>query len=270
MPEHAGHATAGAVPAAESGVGPAPELGPRRARREAQRTAKAAERRSAAREIPILAVVAIVLALLVKTFLLQAFSIPSGSMENTLLVGDRILVEKVGYRFGDISRGDVVVFDGADSFTPEVTVAEPQGPIGSALRWVGQALGLQADERDFVKRVIGVGGDRVQCCDASGRLTVNGVPLDEPYLYPGDVPSRDSFDVVVPAGKLWVMGDHRSISQDSRARLGAPGGGFVPEDRVIGRAFAVVWPFSRFEGLGRPESFDDPALDANQGQQAAP
>ena len=121
-----------------------------------------------------------------------------------------------------------------------------------------------------MKRVIGVGGDRVQCCDASGRLTVNGVPLDEPYLYPGDVPSRDAFDVVVPAGKLWVMGDHRSISQDSRAHLGDPGGGFVPEDRVIGRAFAVVWPFGRFEGLGRPAAFEDPALDASQGQQAAP
>jgi len=270
MPEPAAHAPAEpgkmSGPNLESGT----HLGPRRARREAQRTAKAAERRSAAREIPILAVVAIVLALLVKTFLLQAFSIPSGSMENTLLVGDRILVEKVGYRIGDIARGDVVVFDGADSFTPEISLAKAQGPIDSALRWIGQTLGLQADERDFVKRVIGVGGDRVQCCDASGRLTVNGVPLDEPYLFPGDVPSRDRFDVVVPAGKLWVMGDHRSISQDSRAHLGDPGGGFVPEDRVIGRAFAVVWPAGRFEGLGRPETFDNPALDAAQGQQAAP
>lgn len=209
------------------------------------------------RELPLLLVVALGLAFLVKTFVVQAFYIPSGSMQQTLEIGDRVLVNKLVYKTRDIQRGDVVVFNGVDSFTPEVQIAPPSGPIASTVDWLGRTFGFAPpDERDFVKRVIGVGGDRVTCCDVEGRITVNGVPLDESsYLYPGNAPSDVPFDVVVPPGKLWVMGDHRAASSDSRAHLGDPGGGFVPVDRVIGRAFVVVWPYADAQVLEIPDTF---------------
>jgi signal peptidase I len=196
------------------------------------------------------------LAVLIRTFLVQPFYIPSGSMENTLRVGDRVLVERVGYRLHDVRRGDVVVFDGVDSFVREPP-PDTGNPFVRAARGLGAALGLtSAGERAFVKRVIGVGGDRVRCCDPDGRLRVNGVPLDERgYLFPGDAPSLRPFDVRVPQDRLWVMGDHRSASADSRARLGDPGGGTVPVDRVVGRAVAVVWPPGEVAGLARPDAF---------------
>ena len=214
------------------------------------------------KELPILLLVAFGLAFLVKTFVVQAFYIPSGSMQNTLEIGDRVLVSKVVYHLRPIERGDVVVFNGVDSFTPEVTIVEPTDPVGKVTDWFGRTFGFAPpSERDFVKRVIGVGGDHVVCCDAKGRITVNGVALDESsYLYPGNAPSSEPFDVRVPEGKLWVMGDHRAASSDSRAHLGDPGGGFVPTDRVIGRAFAVVWPFSHAQVLEIPETFSQPAL----------
>ncbi len=214
------------------------------------------------KEVPLLLLIAFGLAFLVKTFLVQAFYIPSGSMENTLQVGDRVLVNKVVYHLRPIARGDIVVFNGVDSFTPEVRIAEPSGPIAQTFTWLGRTFGFAPpDERDFVKRVIGVEGDHVVCCTAQGQVTVNGVPLQESdYLYPGNTPSDASFDIVVPEGKLWVMGDHRAASSDSRAHLGDPGGGFVPTDRVIGRAFAVVWPFSDAQILSTPSTFDQPAL----------
>jgi signal peptidase I len=148
-------------------------------------------------------------------------------MEDTLRVGDRVLVNKLAYRFGsEPRRGDIVVFDGKDSFV--------QDRSGT----------------DFVKRVVGVGGDRVICCDRLGRITVNGHPLDEKnYLYPGDTPSRVPFDIEVPEGRLWVMGDHRDDSLDSRDHLGDPGGGTVPVDEVIGRADLIIWPLSRLRSL---------------------
>ena len=215
-------------------------------------------------ELVILTLCALLAVWLVTTFVARSFSIPSGSMEDTLKVGDRVLVERVTPRFGTIERGDVVVFDGTDSFSPEID-APPSGGLASrVLAPLTQLLGFgPAKETDFIKRVIAVGGDRVMCCDDQGRVTVNGQPLDEPYLYPGDVPSEISFDVIVPEGRLWVMGDHRSSSADSRAHLGDPGGGTVSVDRVIGRAFLISWPLSRVGTLGSPSTFDHiPAQDA--------
>jgi len=215
------------------------------------------------RELPVLIVIALVLALLIKTFLVQAFFIPSGSMEETLQVGDRVLVNRLVYRFGEPQRGDVVVFNGVDSWTPEVTVNAPTNPVTGAIRNVAGLFGFASpNEKDFIKRVIGVPGDRVQCCDKKGRLLVNGVPLNEPYVYPGNTPSEQKFNVVVPEGRLWVMGDHRAASSDSRFHLGDPGGGTIPIDHVVGRAFVVVWPFSHLSWLSTPKTFDNPALDA--------
>ena len=211
-------------------------------------------------------------AALIRTFLVQPFYIPSGSMENTLQVGDRVLVDKVSYRFRDISRGEVVVFNGLDSFTPEVRVEEAPNPLVGALRAVGTAMGVAPPgEKDFIKRVIGVPGDRVVCCDGEGRVSVNGEAVDESaYLYPGDVPSESSFDVVVPPDRLWVMGDHRAGSADSRAHTGDPGGGTVPEDKVIGRAFSIVWPVGRMTGLGTPAAFDQVGSPESVGGRGSP
>lgn len=216
------------------------------------------------RELPILLVIALGLALLIKTFLVQAFFIPSGSMEDTLHVGDRVLVSKLTYRLGEPQRGDVVVFSGVDSWTPEVDVAEETNPVVRGVRWLAGTFGFATpNEKDFIKRVIGVPGDVVACCDDQGRITVNGAPLDEDYLFPGDTPSMEEFSVTVPEGRLWVMGDHRSQSSDSRYHTGDPGGGTIPVDHVVGRAFAVVWPYTDWEWLSRPATFDNPDLDAS-------
>ena len=207
-------------------------------------------------DIPVTIGIAVGVVLLITTFIAKPFSIPSGSMEDTLQVGDRILVNRLVYHTRPIERGDVVVFDGSDSFVPAGDVPQ-RNPVSAAIAWVGQSLGIMApDSTDFVKRVIGVGGDRVACCDADGWVTVNGVPLDEyEYLFIGDDPSTQSFDVVVPEGMLWVMGDHRSNSADSRAHMGDPGGGFVPESKVVGRAMVVLWPVSRIGSVDIPETF---------------
>jgi signal peptidase I len=217
------------------------------------------------REFPILVVVALGLALLIKSFVVQAFYIPSESMEDTLLVNDRVLVNKLVYHTRDIERGDIVVFSGVDSWDPEVPYQEPSNPIAKAFHWVGTAFGVVPGDKDYIKRVIGVPGDTVKCCDAKGRVTVNGAPLDEPYLYPGDVPSDQPFEVTVPEGRLWVMGDHRSVSYDSRRHTGDPGGGTIPMDEVVGRAFVIVWPFDRAKILPIPDTFAQPALHAAVG-----
>ena len=214
------------------------------------------------KELPILIIVAVVLAILLKMFLVQAFFIPSGSMENTLQLYDRVMVNKVVYHLRPIKRGDVVVFNGLDSWTPEVTVAGPTNPVAKALGWAAGLVGFAPpSETDFIKRVIGIPGDHVVCCDAHGRVTVNGVALNETdYLYPGVKPSEQPFDITVPAGRLWVMGDHRDMSSDSRAHLEDPGGGTIPEDKVIGRAFAVIWPVSHWAWLSNPATFDQRGL----------
>ncbi|QLH24396.1 signal peptidase I [Streptomyces sp. Rer75] len=206
------------------------------------------------RRAALLAAVSMALVLLVSGFVVQPFQIPSGSMENTLRPGDRVLVNKLAYRFGDDPRrGDVVVFDGTGSFLQE----EPSGnPVTGVLRKAAAAVGLaEPAETDYVKRVVGVGGDRVTCCDKRGRIEVNGRPVNEDYLYPGDTPSQVPFDTVVPEGRLWVMGDHRSASRDSRDHLGEPGGGTVPVDQVIGRADWIGWPFGRWSRIRGPEAF---------------
>ncbi|MFI5491059.1 signal peptidase I [Actinoplanes sp. NPDC051859] len=212
-------------------------------------------------ELPLLLVVAFCLAVLIRTFLVQAFFIPSGSMENTLLVGDRVLVNKVVYDMRDPVRGEIVVFRGTDSWAPE----EPSEPISNTFgaklgRTIGDLVGVsRPGEKDFIKRVIGLPGDKVACCDDKGRITVNGAPIDEPYVQensPLDAPpnprqcsSRRFAEVTVPAGEMFVMGDHRLVSQDARCQ------GTVPIDNVIGRAFIVVWPTSRFTSLSVPDNW---------------
>jgi signal peptidase I len=234
-----------------------------RSRRPQQTNKSPKKQGSLLRELPVLVVVALGLALLIKAFLIQAFYIPSGSMENTLQVGDRVLVNKVVYHLRDIERGDVVVFNGLDSFTPEVPYEEPTNPVARTLRSIAAAFGVAPPgEKDFIKRVIGVPGDQVACCDDQGRITVNGVPLDESYVFPGNSASDLPFDVTVPEGRLWVMGDHRAASADSRSHLGDPGGGTVPADKVIGRAFVVVWPLTRAASVPIPDTFQQPALQA--------
>ncbi|GAB3599319.1 hypothetical protein GCM10027446_31020 [Angustibacter peucedani] len=202
------------------------------------------------RDLPALVGIALVLTLVVRTFLVQAFYIPSGSMEPTLQVGDRVLVSKLAYHVGDVHRGDVIVFDGRDSFAGSQEVAPAQGLLPRVARSIGAFIGVSPSEKDFTKRVVGLPGDHVVCCDAAGRLTVNDRAVEEPYVMEGDAPSTTTFDVVVPPGRLWVMGDHRSDSADSRAHLGDPGGGTVPLDRVIGKVVVRFWPLSHLGGVG--------------------
>ena len=199
---------------------------------------------SALRELPILLVSALILSMIVKTFFVQFFYIPSGSMENTLLVNDRVGVNKFGALFSDIKRGEVVVFrDPADWLS--VPTNEDTGlkkVAKDALVFVGVLP--DPSKQYLIKRVIGVGGDRVVCCNASDQIEVNGSPITEPYIYPGDKPSDSEFDVTVPKGFIWVMGDHRGASADSRFHTQDPNKGMVPLDKVTGRALFVIWPLS--------------------------
>ena len=212
------------------------------------------------REIIIIVVMAMVLSLVVKTWLAQAFYIPSGSMEPTLERGDRVMVSKVHKVTSGINRGDIVVFRDPGEWLPPSAEPEAVDSISGRIQQGLTFIGLLPDPGDehLIKRVVGVGGDRVVCCDEGNRLTVNGAPLAEPYLYPGDVPSSIAFDIQVPADSVWVMGDHRSDSQDSRFHPleGDGSDGSVPLERVVGRAIVTVWPFTRLSTLSNhPEVF---------------
>jgi signal peptidase I len=230
-------------------------------RRKLQRKVKRKRRRSAVREIPLLVGVAVLIALVLKTFLVQAFVIPSGSMEQTIQIGDRVLVDKFTPWFGSQpERGDVVVFkDPGGWLQDEQTTTKKDDPIvvkqiKAGLTFIG--LLPSENEKDLIKRVVGVGGDRVQCCDATGRVTVNGVPLNEgEYLYPGNAPSSTPFDITVPQGRLWVMGDHRDNSADSRAHQDTDYGGTVSVDEVVGRAMVIAWPLGHWNRLNEPQTF---------------
>jgi signal peptidase I len=241
------------------------------------------------RELPFLVLIAFVLALLIKAFLVQAFYIPSGSMQHTLELRDRVLVNKLVYRFRDIHRGEIVVFNGVDSWTPETTVPPPSNGLQRVLRSISSAVGVGApSEKDFIKRVIGLPGDRVACC-TDGHVTVQPpggqpVQLDEPYLFEDNhqffcqagsdenVCPAGSPGVLVPKGRLWVMGDHRGYSSDSRAHITDENHGTIPINRVIGRAFVIVWPVGRSTVLHVPATFDRSALGkaAGAGAQGAP
>jgi len=192
--------------------------------------------------------VVVVITAVIRSCWLDVYYIPSDSMDPLLKTGDRVLVSRTAYAAAPVRRGDVVVFDGRGSFAP---LQSGRGPVADAAQTVGEWLGIAGSDTVYVKRVLGVAGDHVHCCAPDGRLEINGVPVREGYLYPGDAPSEMRFDVVVPPGKLWLMGDHRSVSADSRSLLGAPGGGLVSTGKVIGRPIRTLWPVQRIRSLPR-------------------
>jgi signal peptidase I len=217
-------------------------------------------------ELIVLFVLALTIMLVIKTYVVQAFYIPSSSMENTLDIGDKVLVNKLIYHFRSVERGDVIVFNGEGSWDPP-SAPQSSDPVVRLASEFGHAVvglfGISPGVHDYIKRVIGLPGDHVACCDAQGRVTVNGVPLSEKsYLYPGNAPSMTKFSITVPPGHLWVMGDHRDVSYDSRGHVGDPGGGTIPESQVVGRAFLILWPPSRFRVLPIPATFTK--LDTGQ------
>jgi signal peptidase I len=218
------------------------------------------------REIPILICVALVLALGIKTFLVQAFFIPSPSMENTLRPGDKVLVDKLSPWFGaQPQRGQVVVFRDPGGWLDDTDAPVSGDALVRGIKDAFTFVGLlpSQDQHDLIKRVIAVGGDQVECCDAQGRITVDGTPLSESqYLYPGSAPSLIRFDVKVPAGRIWVMGDNRGDSADSRYHMDNGYEGTVPVSDVVGHAFVLIWPPSRAGALGVPATFHQEGLAA--------
>jgi signal peptidase I len=207
------------------------------------------------RESAIVICLALLLSLIVKTWLMQAFYIPSISMENTLVRGDRVIVNKLVPSPAPLHRGDVIVFDDPDHWLPPPAEVR-RSPFMSALNSTLVFVGLLPNDGSshLIKRVIGLPGDHVVCCNTNKQLTVNGVGLTEPYIFPGDTPSRESFNITVPPGRVWVMGDHRSESGDSRPHDQSSGGarGSVPESLIVGRAVALVWPAQHLTWLSNP------------------
>ncbi|MET8628291.1 signal peptidase I [Kitasatospora sp. NPDC004669] len=231
---------------------------------ESEAPAKPHKQRSFLKELPILIGIALILALVIKTFFVQAFSIPSESMQNTLQVGDRVLVDKLTPWFGaEPERGEVVVFHDPGGWLNDEPTQQSGNSFVRGVQDVLSFVGLMpsANEKDLIKRVIAVGGDTVEC-KGDGPVKVNGVALDEPYIYPGNTPcgTQPFGPLKVPDGRIWVMGDHRADSLDSRFHMDQPGGGAVPVDNVIGRAFVVAWPVSHWSTLPVPDTFDQEGL----------
>jgi len=204
------------------------------------------------KELPILVIVALVVSLFIKSFLVQFFYIPSGSMENTLQIKDRVAVNKVPFISNNIKRGDVVVFRDPDNWLPEIVDYSTNQYISKAKSAL-VAVGVLPNpaKQYLVKRVVGVSGDRVVCCTKEGNLTINGIEVTEPYIFAGNKPSEMNFDVTVPKGKLWVMGDHRGASADSRYHQDDINNGFVPLSKVTGRVVGVIWPFKNITYIPR-------------------
>ncbi|WP_035846059.1 signal peptidase I [Kitasatospora azatica] len=221
------------------------------------------KQRSFWKELPILIGIALVLALVIKTFFVQAFSIPSESMQNTLQVGDRVLVDKLTPWFGaKPDRGEVVVFHDPGGWLNEVPSQQSSNSVVRGLQDVLSFIGLMpsANEKDLIKRVVAVGGDTIEC-QGNGPLKVNGVALNEPYVFNtnpefGACGQKPFGPVKVPANSIWVMGDHRDDSLDSRFHMDQPGGGSVPVKNVVGRAFVVAWPLNHWSTLPIPSTFD--------------
>lgn len=199
------------------------------------------------REIAFVIIAALILSMLIKLFLMRAFYIPSESMMDTLDVNDRIMVSELSPRFFDLHRGDVVVFNDPGGWLSPADKPKPEW-WRTALTFIG--LYPQNAGEQVVKRIIGMPGDRVKCCSPQGKLVVNGTPINETYLRPGMEPSEMKFKVKVPAGHLWVMGDNRSNSADSRF----PGHGPIPEDDVVGKVFLINWPLDRIRILHTPSA----------------
>jgi len=242
----------GQAPSGEPGDGSAGAPAPGAAVRSRRRW-------SFAREVGVIVVAALVISFLIKTFVVQPFVIPSESMENTLIKDDRVLASRFVPRFLDIHRGDVVVFKDPGGWLASQPQQESTGLVKAGetfLTFIG-IRPVDAGEH-LIKRVIGLPGDHVTCCDAQGRVSVNGVAIDETYIKPGSIPSEIEFDVVVPEGSLFVLGDNRQNSGDSRYNTDKPGNGFVPIDNVVGTAVAKVWPLDRASLMRNPGSvFED-------------
>jgi signal peptidase I len=212
------------------------------------------------RDVLVIFAIAIVVSFVVKTFLVRSFFIPSASMEQTLVIDDRVIVNELVPDMMPLERGDVVVFRDPGGWLPAMVPA-PLNPVLAATEWTLSLFGLASpDSNDhLIKRVIGLPGDKIECCSATGEMTINGVPISEPYIVLPGGETRASgidFSVTVPEGSLWVMGDNRYNSKDSRYNTDQPGGGFVPIDYVVGRAFVVSWPMSNWAWLGNyPDTF---------------
>ena len=199
------------------------------------------------RELPILVVVALAVSLVIKSFLVQFFYIPSGSMENTLQVNDRVAVNKVPFISKSINRGDVVVFRDPDNWLPEPYTADGNIILTKIKEGFVAVVVLPNPAKQYlVKRVIGVAGDKVECCTKNKKLMINGVEIDEPYIFAGNTPSDTKFNVTIPEGKVWVMGDHRSASSDSRFHQDDINQGMVPTSKVTGRVIGIIWPLKNF------------------------